>query len=148
MICFFSPSSLNESPLSLHRFKFTEKSTDSVSLFFSLFFFVVVDYDEGCFAVVVATVVTVGTVVAVIGFVIWFSVGFLTGVFFFSSLLYPGPPLFFFVRVIPSFWFGAFACCCCNPFGHRSRSYCYCRCGCCCCYWLYYCFGGLLRAGF
>ena len=90
-ICFFSPSSFSESPLSLRHFKFTENSIDSVSLFFSifsLFFFAIVD-DADCFAVVVVvTVVTVGTVVAVIGFVIWFFVGFLTEVFFFSSLLY------------------------------------------------------------
>ena len=52
------------------------------SLFFSLFFFAIVD-DAGCFAVVVVVeiIVTVGTVVAVMGFVL-FSVGFLTGVFF------------------------------------------------------------------
>ena len=93
-MCFFSPSSVTESPLSLRRFKFTEKSIASFSLFFlyffciflfslfSLFFFVVVDND-GFFAVVV---VTVGKVVAVIAFVIWFSV-VLTGSSFFN------PPL-------------------------------------------------------
>ena len=49
-ICFFSPSSFNESPLSLLRFRLTEMSI--CSMFSSLFFFVVDDDDDGFVAVV------------------------------------------------------------------------------------------------
>ena len=52
--------------------------------------------DDDCFAVVVVTVVAVGTVAAIVVFVICFSVGaiievdFLTGVFFFFFPFVPG----------------------------------------------------------
>ena len=92
-MCFFSPTSVNESPLSLRRFKFTEKSIDSFSLFFHYFFFVVVDDDDDLAVVVV--VVAMLTVVAVVGyFMICFSVvvdGFYESFFFlFTSPLRPG----------------------------------------------------------
>ena len=86
---FFPPSSVNESPLSLLRFKFIEKSIVSASLFFSLFFFAVAAAAD--LAVEVEAVVAVVSVVAVVGFVICFSIGtivvvvdnFFVGVFFF-----------------------------------------------------------------
>ena len=62
--------------------------------------------DAGCsFAVVVVVeiVVTAGTVVVVIGFVIWFSVGFLTGVFFFSLPFVPGSTPLLLCQVDPQF---------------------------------------------
>ena len=160
-MCFFSPSSVNESPLSLRRFKCTEKSIDSfslfVSLFFSLFFFVVVDDDDDlAVVVVVVAVVAMLTIVAVVGFVvICFSVeaivvvvdGFLWEFFLFTSPYYLGPA-FFFVGVVPSFSFRAFICC---SYGFCSRCCCcYSRHGRCCCYCCRRscCFGDLLRAGF
>ena len=117
---FFSPSSINESPLSLLRFKFMETSIASVSAF-SLFFFAV-DNDN---LAVLAVVVVVGFVI------ICFSVGAIVVVedddifmefFLLSSPYFLGPALFF-VGVVPSFRFRAFAC------------YFYGFCSHCCCYY-------------
>ena len=100
-MCFFSPPSFCESPLSLRLFRLTDTSIHSVSLlvfslFLSLVFIAVADDDDAgcvfavaddagccCFAVVVVDLV-VTVVVAVVGFV-------LVGVFFFCfSLFVPG----------------------------------------------------------
>ena len=78
-MCFFSPSSANESPLSLLRFKFIEQAIVSASLFF----LAVAVADD--LVVEVVAVVTVVTVVAVVGFGTVVVVGgnFFMGVFFF-----------------------------------------------------------------
>ena len=89
-MCFFSPTSVNVSPLSLHHFKFTEKSIDSVSLFFYLFVFAVVDDDY--FAVFVVTVMAVGTIVAVIRFVFLVFCWFFNGSLLFFLPFVPGSP--------------------------------------------------------
>ena len=72
---FFSPSPACESPLSLRRFKFTEQSIASVSVFSLFFFFVddddddgfVVDYDDddGVLAVLIG-LVSIESVFAVV----------------------------------------------------------------------------------
>ena len=60
--CFFFPSSIRESPLSLLRFKFTEMSVSSM-LVFPLFFIFVNDNDDFIVVVVLVVAVVVSVVV-------------------------------------------------------------------------------------
>ena len=111
LVCFLSPCSTCESPLSLLRFKLTEVSILSSILFSSLLFplvgdddfsllvlcdFVGVDDDDGCFSVVV--VAFAFSVTTLVAFLMDFAVAAFVGG---SSVVFLGD-FFFFTWVHPS----------------------------------------------